>query len=67
MKGLRTKEIAAKFGLTDELVRNLCHARGQRFATRLVPGGRWYIDDELFQEFWDRKQERTRETRGTLR
>ena len=66
MKGLRTKEIAAKFGLSDDLVRNLCHARGQRFAVRLVPNGRWYIDDEKFEEFWNRKQKLTSERRGDL-
>ena len=52
-------EIAQIYGLPVKKVQNLCHARGQRFATRLVPNGRFYIDRTKFDEFWARKQERT--------
>ena len=60
---VKVKHIAAKYGLKEETVRNLCYSRGQRFATRLVPRGQWYINDELFEEYWQRKQQATRERR----
>lgn len=66
MMNMKVKEIAEMYNLPADLVRNLCHARGQRFAMKLVPRGRWYIDSERFGEFLERKQERTRETRGCL-
>ena len=43
----KATEVAKIYGMTAEAVRNLCHARGQRFAMRLV-----------FDEFLKRKQER---------
>ncbi len=54
----KATEIANLYGMTAETVRNLCHARGQKFATRLVPNGRFYIDRAKFEEFMRRKQER---------
>ena len=62
----KAAEIAEIYGIPAETVRNLCHARGQRFATRLVPRGRWYIDSVKFEEFWARKQILTSEKRGRL-
>lgn len=58
-KFYKVTEIARIYGIKIETVRNLCHARGQKFATRLVPNGRFYIDIEKFDEFLKRKQERT--------
>ena len=58
-KYYKASEIAKIYGIPAETVRNLCHARGQRFAMRLVPRGRFYIDREKFEEFMARKQERT--------
>ena len=54
----KATEIAKLYGMTAETVRNLCHARGQKFATRLVPNGRLYINREKFEEYLKRKQER---------
>ncbi len=54
----KATEIAEMYGMTAETVRNLCHARGQKFATRLVPNGRFYINREKFEEHLKRKQER---------
>ena len=54
----KATEVAKIYGITAEAVRNLCHARGQKFATRLVPNGRFYIDLEKFDEYLKRKQER---------
>ena len=65
-KFYKASEIAKMYGIPAETIRNLCHARGQKFATRLVPNGRWYIDEERFKDHWERKQIRTRETRGRL-
>ena len=49
-----TKEIAEMFGFKVETVRNLCSARAQRFARRLVPGGRYYIELTAFEEYLER-------------
>ena len=58
-KFYKATEIAKLYGMTAETVRNLCHARGQKFATRLVPNGRFYIDRERFEKFLEKRQERT--------
>ena len=67
MMNMSVRQIAEMYNLPAEVVRNLCSAREQRFAMKLVPRGRWYIDSERFGEFLERKQKRTRETRGRLR
>ena len=54
----RASEIAERYGIDARMVRNLCHARGQKFAVRLVPNGRFYIDLEKFDEYLKRKHER---------
>ena len=54
------------FGLDPELVRNLCYARGQKYATRLVPHGRWYINPELFEEDWKDRQNKVSQNRGKV-
>ena len=50
-----SREIAEIYGMDVRTVRNLCHARGQKFAKRPVTGGRFYINEELFQNFLDRR------------
>lgn len=57
-KFYKATEIAKIYGIAVETVRNMCHARGQKFAIRLVPNGRFYIDGEKFGEHLKRKQER---------
>jgi hypothetical protein len=52
---LSAKEIAEKFGMEVKTVRNLCHARNQKFAYRLAPNGKFYIDPDKFKEFVERK------------
>ncbi|MCR4748277.1 MAG: helix-turn-helix domain-containing protein [Lachnospiraceae bacterium] len=58
-KFYKATEIARIYGIPAETVRNLCHARGQKFATRLTPNGRFYIDLKKFEEFLQRKQQIT--------
>ena len=58
-KYYRPSEVAEIYGLTIKVVQNLCHARGQRFATRLTPRGWFYIDLGKFDEFWARMQAKT--------
>ena len=46
------REIATMFGMDVRTVRDLCHARGQRFAYQLnKPHGKYYIDPDLFGQF----------------
>ena len=47
--------IAKKYGFKPEVVRNMCHARSQRFALRLVPNGKFYIDPVKFQAYIERR------------
>ena len=49
---LSCKEIANRFGMDVRMVRNLCHARGQKFAYQLnKPHGKYYIDPDQFEHF----------------
>ena len=43
-------EVVGITGLPRKSIENACHARGQRFATRLVKGGCWYIDIKKFEQ-----------------
>lgn len=52
---LSARETADKFNIKLEVVRNMCHARGQKFAYRLVPNGKFYIDPVKFQAHIERK------------
>lgn len=54
---ISVRETSERFGIRQEIIRNLCHARGQRFAYQLVPNGRFYIDPDRFQDFLRRKQD----------
>lgn len=47
--------ISKAFGIKAETVRNMCHARSQRFAFRLVPNGKFYIDPVKFQAYIERR------------
>lgn len=54
-------EIAKEYGYHRKVVENMCHARGQRFAYRLTPNGKFYIIPERFRDYIGRKQQQTRE------
>lgn len=49
------KEISEMFGFKAEMIRNMCHAKGQRFAVRIVPNGKFWIDPVKFKEHIERK------------
>jgi len=55
MYDMSVKDAAERFGYTVKGIRNLCHARGQKFAVRFVPNGKFYIDPDKFQAFIERK------------
>lgn len=44
------EEIAEAYGMKPAFVRQLCHAKGQRFATK-PNGGRLYINIKKFNDF----------------
>ena len=48
-------EIARIYGFKDEAVRDMCHARGEKFAYQLN-GGKWYIDLKKFKAYLERKR-----------
>ena len=50
-------KIAEIFGLQAKMVRDMCHARGQRFAFRQVAGGNWMIDKERFEKYLERRMQ----------
>lgn len=49
-------EIAKLYGFTEKAIRELCHARGQKFAFKIKDGGRFYIDHRKFREHIDRRR-----------
>ena len=49
-------EIAELYGMTAKTVREMCNARGARFAFKLKDGGRYYIDARKFREYLERKR-----------
>ena len=49
-------EIAEKYGLTPKTIRELCNARGQKFAFKLKEKGRFYINGKKFREHLERKR-----------
>lgn len=51
---LSARETAKQFGMHLDKVRNLCHARGQKFAYQLVPNGKFYIDPVKFKAYIER-------------
>ncbi len=50
-KYFKVTEVAKIFGLKPAVVRQLCHARGQRFAFQPVKGGNIMIDLKKFELF----------------
>lgn len=48
-------EAAQIMSIKPKRLREMCHARGQKFAIRLTPRGKFYIDIEKFDEFLKRK------------
>lgn len=55
-KYLSVSEIAERYGFTEKAVREMCNARGQRFAFKLKDKGRFYIDHRKFREHLERKR-----------
>lgn len=51
----KVTKIAKLFGLSAKMVRDMCHARGQKFAFRPVKDGNWLIDRVKFEEYLARK------------
>ena len=49
-------EIAKLYGFTCKTVREMCNSRGQVFAFKLKPNGRYYIDHRKFREHIERKR-----------
>jgi predicted transcriptional regulator len=47
------KEIAQIFGLKPAIVRDYCHAKGQRFAFQPVKNGNIYIDPQKFEKWFN--------------
>lgn len=49
-------EIAKETGLTKVAVNDECHRHGQKYAFRLKPRGRWYIDLDKFKQSIERRK-----------
>lgn len=49
-------QIAKFYGFTPKTVRELCHSRGQTFAFKLKPSGRFYINAKKFKAYIERKR-----------
>jgi hypothetical protein len=56
----KVTEVAKLTGLSPEYIREICHARGQRFAYKLKKGGIWYISLPKLLEWLEKRQEQTR-------
>lgn len=54
-KLLSARKIAEMLGVDRKIVENMCHARGQRFAFRITPRGKYYIDLDKFMDHIERK------------
>lgn len=50
-KYYKVREVAQIFGLKPAIVRQFCHAKGQRFAFQPVRRGNLYIDIKKFEDF----------------
>lgn len=51
-KLLTIKEASERYSIKPAILRNLCHARGQRFAFQLVRNGMIRIDPEKFEKWY---------------
>ena len=54
-KYYKVSKISEIFGIPAKMVRDMCHARGQRFAFRPVAGGNWRIDKKRFEDYLERR------------
>lgn len=55
----KVTDISKMYGIPADIVREMCHARGQRFAFR--PGGsrgNFFIDIKRFDEYLERRMTR---------
>ena len=50
-KYYKVREVAQIFGLKPAIVRQFCHAKGQRFAFQPVKRGNLMIDIKKFEDF----------------
>lgn len=55
MKHKSVTEIAEEYGFDKRDVRNMCHSKGNKFAYRLYPNGKFYIIPEKFKDYIERK------------
>lgn len=49
-------EVARETGLTKVKANDECHRAGQKYAFRLKPRGRWYIDLDKFKQSIERRK-----------
>ncbi|MCR5430971.1 MAG: helix-turn-helix domain-containing protein [Lachnospiraceae bacterium] len=56
-KYYKVTKIAEIFGIPAKTIRDMCHARGQRFAFRPVKNGNWLIDRAKFEKHLEHKTE----------
>ena len=52
-KYYRVKEIAQIFSLNPKMVRQYCHADGQKHAFQVIKGGNLYIDLKKFEKWFN--------------
>lgn len=48
-------EVSRITGISKIEVNNACHKQGQKYAFRLKPRGRWYIDLDKFKQSVERR------------
>ena len=49
-------EVSRITGISKVEVNNACHKQGQKYAFRLKPRGRWYIDIDKFKQSIERRK-----------
>lgn len=54
-KYYKVSKISKIYGISAKMVRDMCHARGQKFAFRPVEHGNWIIDREKFEQHLERR------------
>ena len=47
----KVSDIAKMFSMRPQMVRQFCHAKGQKFAYQPIKNGNFYIDPEKFKRF----------------
>ena len=58
-KYYKITDVSKMYGIPAETVREMCHARNQRFAFRVGSRGNFYIDIKRFDEYLERRMTRT--------